>query len=200
MADKRHNLSYTESVIDILNTVKSPQGTTSLYQQAHEYFQNADSDKVKVNRLYEQIAQLTAQLNSTSKEAHREHMLRLKSLETQLKEEGSRQENARVKRLNNALHACLNILAVSEGHNYADTQHKSSKLLGSILLLSPGHGARLSELHQRMKPAYKAVLSLRLLDKLLLDKMTSNKHILEHYDVEQRYDVQNLFTNAFTQL
>jgi hypothetical protein len=199
LADIQHNTSYTDSVIDILKAVQSSHSTTSLYQQAQEYFQNADSDKAKVTKLSEQISLLVAELNSASKEVYRKHMVKLDSLEAQLKEEGIRQENARVKRLNNALQVCLNILAVSEGHNYADTQHKSSKLLGSILLLSPGHGARLSELHHRMKPAYKAVLSLRLLDKLLLDKMTTNKHILNHYNPEQRFDIQNVFANAFTQ-
>ncbi|MFT4940536.1 MAG: hypothetical protein ACI88A_003593 [Paraglaciecola sp.] len=198
MADQKHNTSYTESVMDMLNTIQSPRNAMGLYQEAQEYFHNVDSDKAEIAKLSEQISVLVGELSSASKEIHREHMVRLNSLEKQLKEEYSLQENKRLNRLSNALQVCLNIITISEGENYADTQHKSSKFLGSILLISPGQGAQLSELHQRMKPAYKAVLSLRLLDKLLLDKMTTNKHILEYYDAEQRYDVQNLFDSAFT--
>jgi hypothetical protein len=199
LADQKHNTSYTESVIDILKAVQTSQGATSLFQHAQEYFQNVDSDKAEIAKLSEQISLLVGELNSASKANHKEHMTRLDSLETQLKQKHINQENERVKRLNHALQVCFNILAISEGKTYTDTQHKSSKFLGSILLLSPGHGVRLSELHQRMKPAYKAVLSLRLLDKVLVDKMTTNKHILEHYNAEQRFDVENVHATAFTQ-
>jgi hypothetical protein len=197
VTDLHNNTIYTETVIDILNAVQSPLGEESLHQHAQDYFENIDANKAKVARLREQISLLVGKLNSASKDDHKQIMARLVSLETELKNENTRQESLRIKRLNHVLMICLKTITASENKDFDSTQQRSSKFLGTTLLLSPGHGEELSEAHNRMKPAYKAVLSLRLLDKLLIDKETTNKHILEHYEAANRYDIQNFFDNTF---
>lgn len=197
MAEIQHNTLYTESVIDIFNAVQSPQGEESLYQQAQDYFQNFNLDKAEIAKLSEQISLLVGKLNTASQDDHKRIMARLVALEAELKHENTRQENQRIKRLNHAVQICLNTITASESKDFDDTQHKSSKFLGSILLLSPGSGEQLSELHHRMKPAYKAVLCLRLLDKLLIDDVITNQHIREHYNAEKRFDVTNFFDNPY---
>jgi hypothetical protein len=199
LAEIQHNTLYTESVIDILNAVQSPQGEESLYQQAQDYFQNFNLDKAEIAKLSEQISLLVGKLNTASQDDHKRIMARLVALEAELKHENTRQENQRIKRLKHAIQICFNTITASESKDFDDTQHKSSKFLGSILLLSPGTGDQLSELHHRMKPSYKAVLCLRLLDKLLIDDVIANQHICEHYNAEKRFDIKNFIDNPYAQ-
>ena len=90
-------------------------------------------------------------------------------------------------RLKKALSVCDQLIALTEGNEQSDTLEKSAKFLGTVLLLSPAEGPRLSLLHQRLKPAYKAVLSLRLLDRLMSRKRVKSKYLVSHYNVEKRY-------------
>ncbi|AGH45112.1 hypothetical protein C427_3003 [Paraglaciecola psychrophila 170] len=62
------------------------------------------------------------------------------------------------------------LLALTEADNWQKTQVYSAKLLGTLQLLSPGEGAKVAHQNQRFKPAYKGVIALRLLDKLLIEK------------------------------
>jgi hypothetical protein len=77
---------------------------------------------------------------------------------------------------------CLNLLSLSEGEDFEETQLKSAKFLTTLVLFSTGTGNNLAELHHKLKPAYKAVLSLRVLDKLVLDGVVKNAYMLKSYD------------------
>lgn len=71
-------------------------------------------------------------------------------------------------------HACLlslsmTILELAEGDSYAENNRKSSQFLGTIQLLSPTEGKRIATSNEQSKSMYKAVLCLRLLDRLILD-------------------------------
>ena len=69
---------------------------------------------------------------------------------------------------------CLDILSLSEGEDFDETQLKAAKFLTTLVLFSPENSKKLAELHHRLKPAYKAVLSVRLLDKLVNDGLVKN--------------------------
>lgn len=199
MNDIKHSTSYTQSVHRLLKVIQDPKSTQTLYGQAAEYFAHADADKAKLVQINEQIVLAKSELNSAPQKKQKELTGRIDSLTTRLKDERLRQDEQRLIRLNKAVKVCLEILSLSEGEDFEDTVLKSAKFLGTVLLLSPSQHKTLSELHQRMKPAYKAVLSLRLLDKLMLDDVIKNKYILEHYDVRKRYEVQDGSFVGFTQ-
>ncbi|MGL1956022.1 MAG: hypothetical protein OCD00_01725 [Colwellia sp.] len=72
---------------------------------------------------------------------------------------------------------CREIIELSEGENFAETNIKSAKLLGTIQLLSPTEGNKVAANNERCKSLYKAVLSLRLLDRLCIDKLVVDPYI-----------------------
>jgi len=76
---------------------------------------------------------------------------------------------------------CREIIGLAEGATFEETNRKSAQLLGTIQLLSPTEGKRVAEINECHKPLYKAVLCLRLLDRLLIDNgdTTTDSYIKE---------------------
>ncbi|MGQ8364322.1 hypothetical protein [Glaciecola sp. 1036] len=96
-------------------------------------------------------------------------------------------EKLRIARLANIIYIATQLLKLTEGKNWKETQVQSSRLLGTLFLLSSYDGPKARRLHQRMKPIYKAVLSVRLLDGLLAKDKITHPYILKHFDSKQRY-------------
>lgn len=202
MLDKKFNSNYTIAVDSVIKAISGKvRGKKSLLQQAGEYFQTEQTNKLKLQELTEQVNELQVELDATPvyKFKPKLKLLELDKLERALKEEQSTQNKERLLRLNNAIDVCLKILSLTEGADYDETQLKSAKYLSTVLLFSPGEGKRLAELHQSLKPSYKAVLSLRLLDKLLVNKAVKNNYILAHYDGKTRYELEKPNAIGFTQ-
>lgn len=193
LLDKKFNSNYTIALDSLVKSLTGKvRGKTSIFQEAEEFFQNQPLDIKKLNDLAADIEQLKIELKATPifKFKPKEKVLELEKLETALKKEKQNQNQARLNRLNNAIGWCLRLLALTEGSDFEETQLKSSKFLATILLFSPGEGKRLSELHYQLTPAYKAVLSLRLLDKLVLGGVVKNKYIQTNYSAESRYELE----------
>ena len=72
---------------------------------------------------------------------------------------------------------CFEILELTEGETFEESNRKSAQLLGTIQLLSPTEGKKVSANNEQCKSLYKAILSLRLLDRLLLDKEVNDPYI-----------------------
>ncbi len=77
-------------------------------------------------------------------------------------------------RTNHLLSVCLEIIELTEGEDFEETNRKSAQLLGTIQLVSPMEGKRVAANNEQCKSLYKAILSVRLLDRLLLDKSLSS--------------------------
>ncbi len=77
-------------------------------------------------------------------------------------------------------HLCEEIIELAEGETFAESNRKSAQLLGTIQLLSPCEGKKVSLNNELCKSLYKAVLCLRLLDKLILDGLVVDKNILAY--------------------
>ena len=75
----------------------------------------------------------------------------------------------RTARYSNLLSITLTILELTEGDSFAENNRKSAQFLGTIQLLSPTEGKRVAKSNEQSKSVYKAVLSLRLLDQLIID-------------------------------
>ncbi|MGJ8678939.1 hypothetical protein [Paraglaciecola sp.] len=202
MLDKKFNSNYTIAVDTVVKAISGKaRGQKSLFKQAEEYFEKEPENRAKLQDLNDQVATLQAELDATPlfKFKPKIKLLELEKLEKELEKEKSLQNKARLIRLHNAIDVCLRLLSLTEGGEFDETQLKSSKYLATILLFSPGEGKRLAELHQSLKPSYRAVLSLRLLDKLLAGKGLKNTHILGHYDAQTRYEIGKPDNVNFTQ-
>ncbi len=175
--------------VDLLIKAISGQNphSPSLYDHAKDYFKNAEKNATKLKLISDQIDKLYNRSEYFVKANAKNHSLQIEKLKNDLNQERIRQQACRLDRLNKAITICMHILSLSEGDNYEQTQYKSGKFLTTIALFSPGEGKQLAEIHQTLKPAYKTVLSLRMLDKLMLDGTIQNPYILKEYDVKQRY-------------
>lgn len=80
----------------------------------------------------------------------------------------------------NHLHAiCYEILDLIEGDSFEESNRKSAQLLGTIQLISPTEGSRVAENNDLCKSLYKAILCLRLLDRLLLNDAVNDPYITQ---------------------
>ncbi|TYK65262.1 hypothetical protein [Colwellia echini] len=70
-----------------------------------------------------------------------------------------------------------NILELAEGENFVENNKKSAQFLGTIQLLSPTEGKNVAASNEQSKSVYKAVLSLRLLDQLIINGQISEPYI-----------------------
>jgi len=108
----------------------------------------------------------------------------------------------RIDRHNNLLNICLEIIDLTEGESFEESNRKSAQLLGTIQLISPTEGKKVSANNEYCKSLYKAVLSLRLLDRLLFDVDIADRHITktlaefpEHTFAEFDLDAQRRVIN-----
>jgi hypothetical protein len=190
---KPHNSSYTQAVQSLVDAIHSDGNLdSSLYEQAAEYFETCDANKQKLDKLSSKLLELRQQHENLAKNQLKSSEQQILHLKKQWKKEYALQENQRLVRLNNALDQCQQILSLSEAEDHFETQLLSAKFLTTLTLLSPGKGKKLAELHQRLKPVYKAVLSMRVLDKLVTDGVVKNTHIMQYYNAQIRYQPLNI--------
>jgi hypothetical protein len=83
----------------------------------------------------------------------------------------------RIDRHNHLLNVCREIIELTEGDSFEETNRKSAQLLGTIQLISPTEGNKVTNNNEYCKSLYKALLSLRLLDRLLFDIEIPDAHI-----------------------
>lgn len=181
--------SFTKSVRDLIAMVQGLENQDSLYQQAAEFFVLNEQQQGKISELKQKLQTLEEQEADLSRNHDKDLNVRIQRLDRLLKEELQQQKQSRIQRLSQVLLVCEKLLLLCDAVDEQQSLVNSSKILSTIMLLSPGEGKRLALLHQRFKHIYKAVLSVRLLDRLLLDGNIKNKHILKHYDPETRYAV-----------
>ncbi|XQW84838.1 hypothetical protein ACOYR1_17175 [Thalassotalea piscium] len=140
----------------------------SLVERASEFFAKQSFMQHKLDGLQESITELKASEGDNGKSVK---LVERKYRE--LKQELRYESNERYKYL---YEICHEILQLSEGLSFDETNRKSAQLLGTIQLISPTEGNKVAEQNERNKPLYKAILSLRLFDQLLLDKSVILNH------------------------
>lgn len=166
----------------------------TLIGDAATFFAERDREVEKINQAEHHLADLEEKLPTEEEQNKDPAYGRAKShLATLL----TKQKEKRLERLDGAMQVCQQIIELSEGNDYEETQVKSAKYLGCLLLSSSGQGKRLAEQHQNIKPAYKAVASLRLLDKLVAENLVRDKYITQHYIPQVRYERDNAHYPAY---
>ena len=87
---------------------------------------------------------------------------------------------------------CYEILELVEGANFEESNRKSAQLLGTIQLISPTEGSKVSANNELCKVLCKAILSLRLLDQLLMNNELRDPYItkvLEEFEGQSYADL-----------
>jgi hypothetical protein len=106
-------------------------------------------------------------------------------------EESQLDKMQRIQRHSCLLTTSLNILELAEGDSFAESNRKSAQFLGTIQLLSPTEGKRVANNNEKCKSIYKAVLCLRLLDRLIIEGRVVDSYIkkyLKDISAEQYID------------
>lgn len=91
---------------------------------------------------------------------------------------------------------CHDIIALCEGDNYEEDNRKSAQLLSTIQLLTPHEAGKIAHFNALNKPLYKAVLCLRILDRLCIENKVNDTYIKERlvsitHGEYQRFSVIN---------
>ena len=84
-----------------------------------------------------------------------------------------------VERYSHLQSVCYEIIDLTEGDTFEESNRKSAQLLGTIQLLSPTEGNKVAVHNEHCKSLYKAILSLRLLDRLLLNNEINEPYIVK---------------------
>lgn len=161
---------YTQQVKKLIEQVApSDSRAASLYTDAKNFYSLTPS-------LLGHIRELKLQLDSAlEREASAADVSELQRQIEQSKQKLEEERLARIARVNQV---CREVIALCEGNTYEETQHQSARFLGTLMLLTQGPVTGFARLHQRFKPLYKAVLLLRLVDKLMKDEATSHPYLV----------------------
>jgi len=87
---------------------------------------------------------------------------------------------------------CREIIELCEDENFAETNRKSAKLLGTIQLLAPTEGSKVATVNERSKPVYKGVLALRLLDQVCLKQLLPDTYLAQELAEISAFDYKEL--------
>lgn len=172
---------YTQHVKQLINMVYPYEsGFGSVFEDARHYFSVTPT-------LESHIEKIKAQLEVVK--GKKSNAARVDELNGKLKRNIQKLEDERLARIERLRTVCEKIIELSEGDSWDETQHLSSKFLGTLMLLTPGSSSRgFTRIHQRYKPLYKAVLVLRLVDKLLHHDTISHKFLSKYRRATSRFD------------
>lgn len=150
-----HQTHFTRQVISLLDrTFDRNPIKYSVLDRAVSYYQECHAVNDKVSQL--------KNIAGSQKE--------LELFEQQLRSE-------RLKRHTHLLDICLEVIDLAESEDINECNRRSAHLLGTIALLSPTEGSSVAAINEINKPIYKAVLCLRLLDRLCIDNNIEDPYI-----------------------
>ena len=172
--------NYTQQVKQVIDLVYPQEaGLGSVYEDARHFFSLTPE-------LETHIAGLKQKLISLEDADKRKPKLE-EQLKKKLKESEKQLENERISRLERLTSVAEKLLSLCEGDTWEETQHLSSKFLGTVMLLTRGPQGNFARQHQRLKPLYKAVLSLRLTDKVLEHEKIAHPYLSKFRESHSRF-------------
>lgn len=178
--------TYSKLVLTLINRIYDTTALAdSLYEQAAQYFLQTVAQQAEKTELEQQVLLFESRQKLADK---RDLLLVERNLQQaqnqrQLFQQAREQEAyARISALKKI---CQEILQLCQGESKDETHTNSAKLLGTIQLLSPTEGKHVASSNQKSKHLYKAILSLRLLDKLLIDGELNNTYVQQRYQASK---------------
>ena len=165
--------SYSKTVKTILSRIHDATALNdSVYEVATDYFRHAKQQEDKLTQLQMQVRKFEKKPELSSAEQKQ-----LAEAQSALKLYVRMLDDSRLERYRALKALCLQVLQLTEGESFDETVQMSSKFLGTIQLLAPSNGKYVAPVNQKFKHLYKGVLSLRLLDRLLLDNELNNNYV-----------------------
>ncbi|WP_394223234.1 hypothetical protein [Alteromonas gracilis] len=170
---------YTQQVKNLINMIYPQEsGYGSVFEDASHYFSLTPSLEKHTEDLKVQLKKIEGKKN---KETLAEQLAK------QIKNNKEKLEEERLARLERLDAVSTKIIELCEGENWQETQHLSAKLLGTIMLLTRGPEGNFARVHTRFKPLYKAVLTLRLVDRLLQHDTIAHKYLSKYREAASRF-------------
>jgi hypothetical protein len=170
---------YTQQVKQLINMIyPKDTGYGSVFEDASHYFSVTPS-------LEQHIEDLKAQLKLIERNKDREVLA--EQLTKQIRNSSEKLEEERLARLERLDAVSTKIIELCEGDNWQETQQLSAKLLGTLMLLTRGPEGSFAKVHMRFKPLYKAVLTLRLVDRLLEHDTIAHKYLSKYREAASRF-------------
>lgn len=170
---------YTQQVKHLLSLVYPQEsGFGSIFEDARHYFSLS-------TMLEQHTADLKAQLLKLKDRKDKEVLA--DQLLQQIKNNTQKLEEERLARLERLETVCSKIISLCEGETWAETQQLSAKFLGTLMLLTRGADGNFARVHQRYKPIYKAVLTLRLADRLLAHDTIAHSYLSKYREAISRF-------------
>lgn len=179
---------YTTAVLILVEQIQNNSTQKhSLFELATLYFTSSDANARVLRACQENLKSIEDYLKTAPEDKRANTHKQVKNLQKELKNEQQKQLYTRQQCYKCVASICINILKLAEGKNQQQTNTKSSKLLATLFMLSSTEGKNRQQMHQLYKPLYKAVLALRLLDKMLLEKKLTNNYIVTRFNTKTRF-------------
>ena len=170
---------FTQQVKQLINMIyPKDTGYGSVFEDASHYFSLTPS-------LEQHIEELKAQLKRI--EGNKKKEVLAEQLAQQIRNSSEKLEEERLARLERLDAVSTKIIELCEGDNWQETQQLSAKLLGTLMLLTRGPEGHFARVHMRFKPLYKAVLTLRLVDRLLEHDTIAHKYLSKYREAASRF-------------
>ena len=170
---------FTQQVKQLINLIyPKDSGFGSVFEDASHYFSLTPS-------LEQHIEELKAQLKRI--EGNKKKEVLAEQLAQQIRNSSEKLEEERLARLERLDAVSTKIIELCEGDNWQETQQLSAKLLGTLMLLTRGPEGNFAKVHMRFKPLYKAILTLRLVDRLLEHDTIAHKYLSKYREAASRF-------------
>lgn len=163
----------------------------SVLDRAISYFTSHSFDDQQRNLLTEKLTKVTAQLavaKGKSKTSLEQQRNQIQSKRLSFGEQNSELKKARYQHL---FSLCEEIISLSEGENFEESNRKSAQFLGTIQLSSPTEGNKVAANNEQCKGIYKAILALRMLDFLCITEQIKDDHIQQYIQAIPAGDFKN---------
>jgi hypothetical protein len=196
-----NDTQYTTQVRSLISTIFPKQGShhLSLYHQAAEFFTTYEAQHAELVALKAAVEQCQQQINTAKNKSNPALTHALHQAQLALDNYQESLTSERITRHRFLETIVEEILSLSEGETFEESNRKSAKLLGTIQLLINTESPDVLQQNERSKSLYKAILCLRLLDRLVLDGQIRSPYIaarlstitpaqyteFEHYDAEK---------------
>ena len=170
---------FTQQVKQLINMIyPKDSGFGSVFEDASHYFSLTPSLELHIEELKAQLKRI---------EGNKKKEILAEQLAQQIQNSSEKLEEERLSRLERLDAVSTKIIELCEGDNWQETQQLSAKLLGTIMLLTRGPEGNFARVHMRFKPLYKAVLTLRLVDRLLEHDTIAHKYLSKYREAASRF-------------
>ncbi len=153
----------------------------SIYEQAVSWFAGQEQRQQQLANAQQQLFLFENRQQQSSKANQAAITRNLRLAEAQQKTLEEEIEENNFLRFQALQQLCRDILSLCQGDTFTETNSYSAKMLGTIQLICPTRGKNIQKENQKARHLYKAILSIRYLDRLVLDGLIDNPFIIDRF-------------------